>query len=269
MKQILSVQDLSCVGKCSMTVTLPVLSAMGCQCATLPTAIFSTHTAFADPHRRLLTEDIPAICRHWQSVGVSFDAICIGYLAEPVQIDAVDALVDRFDCHVILDPVMGDYGKQYSGITPAHTDGLRRLCKKADILLPNVTEASLLTGIDYCACADLPYYRALADAVLALGAKSVVLTGISTSSEDIGFLIATSDKEPFVYRTKRYPVSQHGTGDLFCAVLSGGVLSGKSLYDSAALAAAFIERILAACKAPSAFGIDFESHLPWLWERLK
>ena len=132
MKQVLSVQDLSCVGRCSLTVALPVLSAMGCQCAALPTALLSTHTAFPAPYRHMLTEDIAPICRHWQSVGVAFDAIAVGYLADPAQAGAVSALLDAFPSRVVIDPVMGDHGRLYSGITPEHVSAVKALCARGD-----------------------------------------------------------------------------------------------------------------------------------------
>ena len=128
MKRVLSIQDLSCVGKCSLTVALPVLSAMGCACSVLPTALLSTHTGFADPYRKSLTPDMDAITRHWQSQNISFDAITVGYLADQAQTETVLRILDRFSCPVIVDPVMGDHGKLYSGLSEDHVEAMKKLC---------------------------------------------------------------------------------------------------------------------------------------------
>ena len=146
MKKVLSVQDLSCLGKCSLTVALPVLSAMGHSCAVLPTAVLSTHTAFQNPHILSLTQHIAPICDHWNTIGAEFDAISIGYLSQPEQVVQVEALLDRFPAMTVVDPVMGDHGKLYSGITPEQVTAVKKLCQRADILVPNITEACLLTG---------------------------------------------------------------------------------------------------------------------------
>lgn len=260
MKQVLSVQDLSCVGKCSLTVALPVLSAMGVSCAVLPTAVLSTHTAFPKPHVRSLTRDIAPICDHWRSVGARFDAVSIGYLSDPAQAAAVEALLDSFPAFTVLDPVLGDHGRLYSGITDSHVDALGKLCGKADVLLPNVTEACLLTGTPYRETGDPAYCRQLLDALRQLGAKRVILTGISPEPGITGFMTDTG----FVYRAAKLPLQCHGTGDLFAAVFTGGCVQGKTPEDAAVLAARFVERVLSATPAETPFGMEFEPHLPLL-----
>lgn len=269
MKQVLSVQDLSCVGKCSLTVALPVLSAMGCQCAALPTAVLSTHTAFPAPHRHMLTEDIPQICQHWQSVGVAFDAVTVGYLADAAQTEAVASLLDAFDAPVILDPVMGDHGRLYSGITGAHAAAVKDLCRKGNILLPNITEAAVLTGLDYRPTGDMDYFLSLCKGLLTLGPEAVVLTGVSLREDQTGFMVAFPDREPYVYQAPRIPRQHHGTGDLFCAVFTGAMIAGRNIADAAVLAARFVERVIDATPETTPFGINFESQLPWLWEQLQ
>lgn len=264
MKKVLSVQDLSCLGKCSLTVTLPVLSAMGISCSVLPTAVLSTHTAFPNPHKRSLTEDMVPVCQHWKTIGASFDAIHIGYLSHPEQAAAADYLLDNFSAFTVLDPVMGDHGKLYSGITPAHIDALKQLCKKADVLLPNVTEACLLTGTTYREQADLTFYRRLLDNLKQLGAKNVILTGISPEKGCTGFM---TDRG-FVYQTVKLPVSCHGTGDLFSAVFTGGCVLGRAPEDAAALAARFVEQVLASTPEQTPFGMEFEPHLSWLFQEI-
>ena len=157
MMRVLSVQDLSCLGKCSLTVALPVLSAMGCAATALPTTLLSTHTAFPNPHRRSLTEDLMPICEHWKSIGAQFDTVATGYLADPQQVEAVGYVLSAFeDALHIVDPVMGDHGRLYSSITEEHVQAMAALCRRADVILPNVTEAAMLTG----SC--LPVWRILA-----------------------------------------------------------------------------------------------------------
>lgn len=262
MKRILSVQDLSCVGKCSLTVALPVLSAMGCACAPLPTGILSSHTAFPDPHVRDLTEDILPICRKWQEIGAEFDTVCVGYLANPHQVSCVEQVLDAFPDRVILDPVLGDNGKLYQSITEKHIPAMAALCKKADILLPNVTEAAFLTGIPYQQNPDTDYCNALLEA---LDCKNVVLTGVSLSEETIGF-VGRENGTVFSYQVPKCVTRSHGTGDLFAAVLAGAVTQGKSLEEAAKKAAFFVEKVLSAQKEATPFGLDFESQLPLLWE---
>ncbi len=269
MKRVLSVQDLSCVGKCSLTVALPILSAMGCACSALPTAVLSTHTAFKAPHRHMLTEDIAPICRHWQSARISFDAVTVGYLADPKQAEHVSDLLDSLDTFTVIDPVLGDHGKLYSGITDAHGVAMKQLCRQADVLLPNITEAAFLTDTPYREDVDESYYVGLAENLLTLGAEQVILTGVSLDREHTGFLAMGKNSDPFIYQVPRIPRQLHGTGDMFCAVFTGGLMAGKSFADAATLAAGFVERVIRATEEVTPFGPEFESQLPWLWEQLK
>ena len=261
MKKILSVQDLSCVGKCSLTVALPVLSAMGCSCAVLPTAVLSTHTAFKDPHVRALTEDLIPICEHWHSVGARFDAVSIGYLRDPAQAAAVQHLLERFPTFTVLDPAMGDHGTLYSGLTEDHVAAVKQLCKKANVLLPNVTEACLLTNMKYEEAGDPAYYQALLDGLIQLGADTVILTGIVPETGMTGYMGFDKQLGAFSYAAPRQPKKCHGTGDLFCAVFTGSCVLGKSVVEAAQKAAAFVETVIAATPSESPFGIEFEPHL--------
>lgn len=268
MSGILTIQDLSCVGKCSLSVALPILSAMGCTCSVLPTAVLSTHTAFPEPHVKSLTEDLLPNARHWKSIDARFDAISIGYLSDPDQAQAVMEVLELFDCPVILDPVMGDHGRLYSRMTDAHVDAMRQLCRKADYLLPNLTEAALLTGLSYREQPDDAYLKDLAQGFLAFGVTSAVITGIHWDENTTGFAGIHPESGPFSYRAKKLPGSQHGTGDMFSAVFSGGLLSGKTTQDSAVLAARFVEQVISSTEERSPFGARFEQQLPWLWQQL-
>lgn len=267
MKRVLSIQDLSCLGKCSLTVAQPVVSAMGCSCTPLPTALLSSHTAFSNPYRRLLTEDMKEICQCWQYVGAKFDVISVGYLADPIQATAVEQVLDAFPGYTIVDPVMGDHGRLYGGITQAHVAAMKKLCRRTNVLLPNVTEAALLTDISYAAQADEAYYRTLIAKLRQFGAEAAIITGVTLQPGKTGFIGYDGEKE-FSYQADWIPRQSHGTGDLFAAVVTGAVAKGSALEKAAGLAARFVERVLLETKEVSPFGVEFESCLPWLWENM-
>lgn len=265
MKHVLSIQDLSCMGRCSLTVALPILSAMGCRCTVLPTTVLSTHTGFPQPHRRGLTEHIRPIAAHWKQLDTHFDAIGVGYLADPQQAEAVEQVLSLFPALTVVDPAMGDHGRLYSAITPEQVAAMARLCRKGNILLPNVTEAAYLTGLPYRENGDLGYYRELAAGMLSFGAEAVVITGVSGKAGNIGFFSLEQGREHH-YEVACVPRQLHGTGDMFAAVLLGGLMQEKSLVDSAIRAAGFVERTLQASQQSSPQGAEFESQLPWLWK---
>ncbi len=267
MKHVASVQDLSCLGKCSLTVALPVLSAMGCACSVLPTAVLSTHTAFPAPHCHPLTEDILPVAQHWVSVGAEFDAITVGYLADPMQAGAVASVLELFEAPVILDPVMGDHGKLYSRLTGEQVTAMQSLCRQADFILPNVTEAALLTGLPYQEQADIGYLRELAAGLLEFGSEGVVITGFQWEDGQTGFFAADRSGE-YTYRAHRIPKHFHGTGDLFAAVFTGSLVAGNAMEQAATLAARFVERVITATAESSPFGIAFEPEIPWLCAQL-
>ena len=268
MKRVLSIQDLSCLGKCSLTVALPVLSAMGCSCTVLPTAVLSTHTAFPNPHVRDLTADLMPVARHWHGVGAEFDAIAVGYLSDPQQAELVGQVLDLFPGRVILDPAMGDHGKLYSGLGEDHVAAMASLCRKAEFLLPNVTEAALLTGLPYREDCDTAYLRELAQGLLAFGAKTVIITGFTRPDGQTGFFGMDRSGEAFPYRAQRIGKHFHGTGDLFAAAFTGALMAEKSAPEAAVLAARFTERVIEATAQASPFGIAFEPELGWLLEQL-
>lgn len=267
MKRVLSVQDLSCLGKCSLTVALPVLSAMGCAATVLPTTLLSTHTAFPNPHRISLTEEIEPICRHWQEIGAGFETVSVGYLANAAQVNAVETVLDAFGSRVIIDPVMGDHGRLYKSLDESHIGAMQALCRRGHILLPNVTEAALLTGIPYRQTADPDYYRQLLAGMAAFGADAVIITGATLADDTLGF-VATEKGRDFSYQAKRLPRQCHGTGDLFAAVVTGSLALGMDTEKAATLAARFVEQVLQNTPDVTPFGVEFERCLPWLWNQL-
>ncbi len=262
-KHVLSVQDLSCLGRCSLTVALPVLSVMGCRCSVLPTALLSTHTGFPDPLRRTLTSELLPIADHWQRIGARFDAISVGYLAEAEQVTPILQLLERFPALTVIDPVMGDHGQLYGGIAPAQIEERKRLCGKADVLVPNVTEAAMLTGLEYREQTGLSYLRRLMQGLQALGCQRAVITGTGETPDTTGFYAWDGTGELF-YQARLLPAQTHGTGDLFAAVLTGSLVKGRDLFSSAKLAAAFVERILSQGTSSTPHGPHFEPHLSWL-----
>jgi pyridoxine kinase len=266
MKHVLTIQDLSCVGRCSLTVALPVLSAMGIRTSVLPTAVLSTHTAFADPEIMDLTGKMLDFSNHWKKNGISFDAISVGYLADPGQARIVGKILEDFSAFTVLDPVMGDNGRLYSRITTAHIDALRQLCRKADVVLPNLTEAAALTGLPYRELVDEAYLKDLTDGLLCLGAKAAVITGVHLQDGAIGYYGRGKEGAPFCYQGTLIPRQFHGTGDLFAAVLSGSLLQGSPLSDAAQNAAEFVAACVENTEKVTPFGVEFETQLYRLWK---
>ena len=265
--QVLSIQDLSCMGKCSLTVALPILSAMGLSCSVLPTAVLSTHTGFPAPAVQPMTENLLPFAQHMASVGGDFDAISTGYLSDPQQAEVVCEVLDKFDCLKVIDPAMGDHGKLYARMTNAHVEAMKHLCRRGDYLLPNLTEAAFLTGMPYREHCDGTYLIEMAEALCDFGAKGVIITGISWDEGYTGWA-GMQNGRLFSYRAKRIPRSQHGTGDMFAAVTTGALTLGKSLHIAASLAAKFVEQVIQTTPASTPFGANFEPILPWLWQQL-
>lgn len=268
MKRILVVEDLSCVGRCSLTVALPILSAMGINCCVLPTAVLSTHTGFPKPHIRSLTEEITPICSHLQEIGAEFDGILVGYLSNPEQAEAVAELIGAFDCPVILDPAMGDHGKLYQGITQDHVAVLRDLAAMADVVIPNVTEAFLLTGLPYQEQTDGHLLRMMLESLCRKKTETVIITGAAPAESQTGFVGIQAGEGMFSYHTERRTKQLHGTGDMFSAVFAGAYLLGRDPMEAGELAAKFVERVLDHTPEATPFGGEFETQLPWLWKQI-
>jgi len=267
MASVLSVQDLSCMGKCSLTVALPILSAMGISTSVLPTAVLSTHTGFPAPVVQPMTENLLPFADHMAYAGGSFDSISTGYLSDPQQAEVVCNVLDKFDCRKVIDPVMGDHGKLYSRITPEHVQAMKHLCRRGDYLLPNLTEAAFLTGMPYREACDGAYLIEMAEALCGFGAKGVIITGISWDEGYTGWAGMLCGRL-FSYRARRIPRNQHGTGDMFAAVTTGALTLGKPLHVAGTLGAKFVEQVIRATPESTPFGANFEPQLPLLWEQL-
>ena len=277
MKRVITVQDISCVGKCSLTVALPVISAMGVEACVLPTAVLSTHTAFKGFTFRDLTADISAITSHWKQEKIGFDAIYTGYLGSFEQIELMHSLIADFgsgSTRVIVDPCMGDNGALYSGFTPDFAKAMAVLCSKADVIVPNLTEASFMLDVPYVAAGyTKEYIEDLVQKLAGLGSRRVVLKGVSFDDKKIGIVSYDSQNQKISwYFHERMPQSFHGTGDIFASVLTGALVRGFELQDACRLAADFVVEAIRATlshKDYNWYGVDFESAIPFLVERLK
>lgn len=263
--RIATMQDLSCLGKCSLTVIHPVISAMGVECAVLPTALLSTHTAFPAPAVTDLSGCVRPILDHWEKIGAKFDGILLGYLANEEQARLALELIDRFGENAIIvqDPAMGDHGRLYSGIGAGMVEAHRAICARADLVLPNMTEGAMLAGMEYQDRTDLEFCQQIAAGLLKTSAKAVLLTGYSPAPDQVGFYYSDGVTE-FAHAGPRHPRNCHGTGDLFAAVTMGGLMRGMSAHDAAKLAAEFIHRAIAKTGEDPRFGVAFEGELGWL-----
>ena len=239
-KRILTIQDISCVGQCSLTVALPILSACGLETAVLPSAVLSTHTAgFTGFTVRDLAEDIPAIRKHWMKEGISFSAIYTGYLGSTQQIDDVlDIFRDCGDagCVKVVDPAMADNGKLYPAFDGEYVEAMKRLCGAADFVVPNITEACFLTGVEYRTEYDRAYIDDLLEGLVALGSKNVILTGVSYAEGKTGVVVLENGQYAY-YEHEKLPNSCHGTGDIYCSAFVGALMRGNAAYRAAQVAA--------------------------------
>ncbi len=276
-KRVLAIHDISCIGRCSLTVALPILCSGGLDTGVLPTAILSTHTGdFQGYTYHDLTEDIPSILSHWKSLNIHFDALYSGFLGSYAQIGLVEKLMDDFhDTGTLrlVDPVMADHGRLYATYTKEMAGGMHRLCRKADIIVPNMTEACILLnrpfqtdGFSQQETEDM--LRRLAE----LGPRQVVLTGVTLQKHQLGAAAYDAQSNEISYAfAPRFEGIFHGTGDVFASALLCGLMHQKSLADSARLAVNFTHRCIAytvASDQERRYGVRFEAALPFLTESL-
>ena len=272
-KRILTIQDISCVGQCSLTVALPIISACGIETSVLPSAVLSTHTyGFTGYTFRDLAGDMPAICDHWVKEGLTFDGIYTGYLGSPQQIDFVKDIIARTaaeNCLVDIDPAMADNGALYPGFDAVYVAEMKKLCACADYLLPNITEACFLTDTEYRTEYDAAYIDELLQKLCALGAKNIVLTGVSYTAGRTGVMVHENGSSCY-YEHSQIAGGIHGTGDIYASAFVGAKLRGKTAYEAAAIAADYVvDCILESRKDPDhTYGARFEPVLGKLIEKL-
>ena len=270
-KRILTIQDISCVGQCSMTVALPILSACGHETCILPTALLSTHTGgFGRPSVVHFDDSLTDLWRHWQRNSITFDAILVGYLGSLGAVETAGQILEEMLTPggvSIVDPVMGDHGKLYSGFDEGYVRAVKALCGKARILLPNVTEAALLSGLPYRETLDEEYVHQLLDG---LDHSCTVLTGVGYAEGKTGVVLREGQRQRY-YAHNCVGQSCHGTGDIFAACFTGALMQEKNLYEAVKLAADFTCLCIENTAENPAhwYGVKFETALPELIQRLK
>ncbi len=275
MKRIVTVQDISCVGKCSLTVALPIISACGVETSVIPTAVLSAHTAFDGFTFRDLTEEISPITAHWKREGIDFDAIYTGYLGSAQQVDLMLEMFRDFgteDNLIVVDPVMADHGRLYAGFTPDFVQEMKRLCGAADVILPNLTEAAFLLGETYRETYTEQEIRDMLVRLAALGCENVILTGVSLRKGYIGAMSYSKESGSYHYYDRDIIAqSFHGTGDIFASTVVGALTRGVSLAEALELAVDYTVLCMQATLADPAhrdYGVNFEAALPYLVTRI-
>lgn len=267
-KRILTIQDISCVGQCSLTVALPILSACQLETAVLPSAVLSTHTGgFTGYTFRDLTDDFSKIFAHWEKEKITFDAIYSGYLGSVKQVELVCQIMQtagKKDYQKICDPAMADNGKLYPAFNDEYVAAMQKLCAISDFVLPNITEACFLTGIKYQENYDEKYVADLCQKLQNLGAKNVVLTGVGYKKDSTGVVVAGKDLK--YYEHEKIAKSYHGTGDVFASVFVGALLQKKDAFCAAKMAADFVLECIKITQKDGEhwYGVKFEECLPKL-----
>ncbi|MFI3326420.1 MAG: pyridoxamine kinase [Clostridia bacterium] len=271
-KNVLIVQDIACLGKCSMTIVLPILASSGVVCTPLPTALLSTHGGFKGLHYRDLTDDMEAIIEHFESLDYKYDALYTGFLSSLKQIEICTKLACKHENSLLfVDPVMADNGKFYSVYNTQMLEKMKELCFKADVLLPNLTEAAFLLGEEYInENYNREYVENLAKKLVYLGIKKVVITGVSFEKDKIGALCFDGEKFEYI-STNKIDGSFHGTGDIFSSTVLAGLMNNFDLIKSTKIAVNFT----ADCIKRSVdmgidkkYGVAFEPEIPNLIEKL-
>lgn len=271
MKRILTVQDISCVGQCSITVALPVLSSMGLETAILPTSVLSNHTTGFNGYSYLdLSNEFDKILEFWQKNDIKFDGIYTGYLGSEKQIDQVIRLIDdrlNEGGLVIVDPVMGDDGSLYGGFNQTYPESNKKLLSRADVIVPNITEACLLTGEKFSNSQSKEYIEGLIQKLREICPKNVVLTGVSFEEDNMG--VCYYDGAIRYEFSERIPKSYHGTGDVFASSLAGCLFNGESIEKAVKVAIKFVLDSIKLTSSEHWYGVSFEKAIPFLLENLK
>ena len=267
--RVLTIQDISCFGQCSLTVALPIISACGIETSIIPSAVLSTHTGgFTGFTVRDLSDDIPGIARHWEDEGISFDALYTGYLGSTEQVDYVLDILDslmRPGAKAIIDPAMADNGQLYPAFDDRYVAAMRRLVARADYVLPNITEACFLTGIPYETEYDAAYViQLMSEAKSELGRRTL------HNREGKTGVAILEDGEYAYYEHRRISEGCHGTGDVYASAFVGMMMNGKSAYESAQIAADYVVRCIEFTQGDPDhwYGVKFELGIPELVSKL-
>ncbi len=275
MKRMITIQDISCVGKCSLTVALPIISAMGTEVSVIPTAVLSNHTAFPQFSFCDLTEEIPPIAKALKDQGMDFSCIYTGYLGSERQMRIVSDFIDDFGrgATVFIDPVMGDFGRLYSGFDDSFAEKMAKLCSKADVIVPNLTEACYMLGEPFHQLEGEEEAKDILRRLCALGAKKAILTGMTDGEGMMGAMMYDSEADVFFsHYAPRTDKTFHGTGDVFASCCVGALCRGWSLPDALALAVDFTAQCAKVTVENSDarwYGVDFETAIPWLIDKIR
>lgn len=272
-KRILTIQDISCVGQCSLTVALPIISACGQETCIMPSAVLSTHTmGYSFPSIRDLTPDVPVFQKHWQKENIMFDAIYTGYLGSTEVVSYVENILATMVVpggKTIVDPAMADNGKLYPAFDDAYVQAMKGLVSKADVVIPNLTEACFLTGLPYQEQYDREYIMQVVEALHQLGTRWVVLTGVGYEPGMTGVLISGEGTTDY-YAHPKIPKSFHGTGDVYASAFVGSWVGGKTMSEAVRIAADYTCKCIENTIDDSDhwYGVKFETAIPYLISRL-
>lgn len=271
MKRIVTIQDISCVGKCSLTVALPIISAMGIETAVIPTEVLSTHTAFKNFTYRDLSSDIPEIAKHWKQEKFDFDGIYTGYLGSIEQIDMLKEFFKEFKTDnnfIFIDPVMADNGKLYTGFDQKFALEMKGLCKMADVIVPNLTEASYMLEREYKENYTEEEIKEMLIELSKLGPKETILTGVSFKENELGVMSYNKEtKKFFSYFKEKIPAKYHGTGDIFASTLVGALVIENNIEEALKIAVDYVWETINdtyITNKEDAYGANFETKIPYL-----
>ena len=275
MKRIITIQDISCVGRCSLTVALPIISAAGVECGVLPTAVLSTHTAFDKFTFCDLTDEIEPISKTFSDLGLDFDCIYTGYLGSFRQLALVDDFISthkKENTLVVIDPAMADNGVLYKGFTPEFAKAMANLVRHADLVIPNLTEACFMLDVPYTEEYDEDYIKDILVRLTKLGAKCAALTGITFDNKTLGAYSYDSETGKFFYYANNYlPVRYYGTGDIFASAAVGSLMRGQSVENALAVAVDYTHeciRLTMEDEDRRTYGVNFEEAIPYYLMRL-
>lgn len=270
-QRVIAINDISSFGKCSLTVAISILGASGLETCAVPTAVLSAHTGFKGYTFCDLTENILPSAEHWRKLGLEFDGIYSGYLGSKEQVECVSKLMDMFDVKIkLVDPVMGDDGVLYDGFRADFCDEMKKLIKRADVIVPNVTESCLLTGIEYRQEHTKEYINELIMALKDICDASIIITGINSKKDKISTVVYENGKTVYIENDKQRAVYS-GTGDVFASTFMASLMRGKSLVESAHIAAEFVGECIEITKKVSSnrhYGINFELNTKSLLEKM-
>lgn len=264
MKKILTIQDFSCVGKCSLTVAMPIVSAFGIETCALPTALLSTHTQFKNWTFANLCDQINPITDAWEKENIKFDGVYTGYLGAVDLIEQVKGIIKKFTVDggiVMIDPAMGDNGKLYPIFDMEYVKATKTLCAMADVITPNITEASFMLDMEYKSEYDRAYLLEICEKLHQNGATDVVLTGVKKTENQVGVFCLLGGKEIYEYYTEREVKDFHGTGDIYSSAVYGALMNGKTLQEAVSFACDYTKHCIAVTLAEpnySIYGVNFE-----------